>query len=184
MSSADVVTPKRSPICWRAGVAPTMYPVLRSCDVAPATAAATQTTPPIVSASTRCSTPVHPIARKISAVSSTVATVIPEIGFDDAPICPVMRLETVTNRNAKPTASTAAKMLIEICGSAIIADRARQNAHEHDGHRQSRSVRGRAIPLERSPDERRKPPTSADMIVGMERSRLMIPAAVTAPAPM
>jgi hypothetical protein len=46
MTSADVATPMISPICWETGVAPTMNPVLRSCDVAPAIAAAMQTTAP------------------------------------------------------------------------------------------------------------------------------------------
>src|SRR4029453_9159342 len=35
-----------SPICWELGVAPTRKPVFRSCDVAPAIAAAMQTTDP------------------------------------------------------------------------------------------------------------------------------------------
>ena len=39
-----------------------------------------------------------PAARKIRQVSSSVATVMPEIGFDDEPISPVSRDETVTNR--------------------------------------------------------------------------------------
>ena len=38
------------PICWYFGVAPTRKPVLRSCEVAPAMAAAMQTTAPTQSA--------------------------------------------------------------------------------------------------------------------------------------
>ena len=47
-------------------------------------------------------------ATKIRQVSSSVATVMPEIGFDDEPISPVSRDETVTNRKPKSTIITAA----------------------------------------------------------------------------
>ncbi len=113
-----------------------------------------------------------------------MATVIPEIGFDDAPICPVMRLDTVTNRNANPTASSAARRLIPIWGSAIIAIAHATTPPSTTVIGMSRSVRGRAVPLERSSALRRKPPTSAATIVGIDRRRLINPAAVTAPAPM
>ena len=49
--------------------------------------------------------------RKIRQVNSSVATVIPEIGFDEEPISPVSREETVTNRKPKSTISTAATRL-------------------------------------------------------------------------
>ena len=45
-----VTTPMSSPICWARGVAPTRKPVLRSCEVAPALAAAMQTIAPTQSA--------------------------------------------------------------------------------------------------------------------------------------
>ena len=50
MTSADTQTPISRPICWLEGVAPTRKPVFRSCDVAPAIAAAMQTTAPTHSA--------------------------------------------------------------------------------------------------------------------------------------
>ena len=50
MTKAEVTTPMTKPICWDRGVAPTRYPVFRSCDVAPALAAATQTIAPTQSA--------------------------------------------------------------------------------------------------------------------------------------
>src|SRR5436190_2138291 len=40
----------------------------------------------------------------------SVATVIPEIGFDDDPISPVRRDDTVTKRNPRITMSSAAMM--------------------------------------------------------------------------
>ncbi len=52
--------------------------------------------------------PVLSKLRKIKHVNSSVATVIPEIGFDDEPISPVSREDTVTNRNPKITISAAA----------------------------------------------------------------------------
>ena len=72
---------------------------MRSCEVVPPFDAAMQTIPAIERAATRYSVPIQPISTKIRQVSSSVATVIPEIGFDDEPISPVSRDETVTNRN-------------------------------------------------------------------------------------
>ena len=57
--------------------------------------------------------PVQPRTTKIRQVSSSVATVIPEIGFDDEPISPVRRDETVTKRNPKTTIRIAAAMRAE-----------------------------------------------------------------------
>ncbi len=74
---------------------------MRSCEVVPPFDAATQTIPAIESAATRYSVPTQPIRTKTRQVRSSVATVIPEIGFDDEPISPVSRDETVTNRNPK-----------------------------------------------------------------------------------
>ena len=42
--------------------------------------------------------PVLPSSKKIRHVSSSVAMVMPEIGFDDEPTSPVKRDDTVTNR--------------------------------------------------------------------------------------
>ena len=52
MASVETVTPISKPICCQYGVAPTRKPVFKSCEVAPAMAAAMQTTPPIINAST------------------------------------------------------------------------------------------------------------------------------------
>ena len=51
MTKTDTITPIISAHCCRYGVAPIRKPVFRSCEVAPAFAAATQTTPPMVIAS-------------------------------------------------------------------------------------------------------------------------------------
>src|SRR5215207_5906173 len=65
------------------------------------------TTPAIVSAVSVSAFVTLPSAKKIKQVKSKVATVIPEIGFDDEPISPVSRDDTVTNRKPKTTTSTA-----------------------------------------------------------------------------
>ena len=45
--------------------------------------------------------------KKIKQVSSSVATVMPEMGLELEPISPVKREETVTNRNPNRTIKTA-----------------------------------------------------------------------------
>ena len=57
------------------------------------------TTPPIVIASAAYAPPVQPVTRNIAHVAISVAIVIPLTGFDDVPISPQMRHDTVTNRN-------------------------------------------------------------------------------------
>src|SRR6188768_4315345 len=101
-TSADASAPTRIAICCRHGVPPTQKPVFKSCDVVPPFEAAMQTMPPIESAVTKYgSAAVQPSARNTRLVIRRVATVMPEIGFDDEPTSPVRRDETVTNRNPR-----------------------------------------------------------------------------------
>src|SRR5687768_13831278 len=89
-TSAEASAPTKIATCWRHGVPPTQNPVFRSCEVVPPFDAAMQTMPPIESAVTKYgSAAVQPKARNTSEVISSVATVMPEIGFDDEPISPV-----------------------------------------------------------------------------------------------
>ena len=99
MTTAETSAPTRIATCCFHGVAPTRKPVLRSCEVVPPLDDAMQTTPAIDSAVRRYSGPTQPSTTKIRQVKSSVAIVIPEIGFDDEPITPVIRELTVTNRN-------------------------------------------------------------------------------------
>src|SRR5215510_5476070 len=99
--SADASAPTRIAICWYLGVEPTRKPVLRSWDVVPPFEAAIQTMPPIERAVTKYGGATQPIIRNTRHVSNNVATVIPEIGFDEEPTSPVSRDETVTNRKPK-----------------------------------------------------------------------------------
>ncbi|MCY1012799.1 hypothetical protein OV079_46150 [Nannocystis pusilla] len=149
----------------------------------PPTLAATQTTPAMVSAPRRCSGPTQSAARKIRQVSSSVATVMPEIGFDDEPISPVKRPDTVTNRNAnrpinsaprKPTGKNGDRLI------AVITPSAPSSTVFIDS---SRSVRITSVLPFPAPSEDR-PARSDETIVGSERAMLMMPPAATAPAPM
>src|SRR5438132_10445280 len=54
----------------------------------------------------------QPSAKKISEVIRSVATVIPEIGFDELPTSPVSRELTVTKRKPSTRMSSAPSMLI------------------------------------------------------------------------
>src|SRR5438876_6058820 len=93
------------------GVAPTRYPVFKSWDVPPAFAAAMQTTAPTQIATGPYAFPVQPSATNMRQVRISVAIVIPEMGFDDVPIKPVMREDTVTKRNPKTMTRIAARKL-------------------------------------------------------------------------
>src|SRR5947209_2657944 len=98
-------------ICWYFGVEPTRKPVFKSCDVVPPFEDAMQTMPPIESAVTKKGGAVQPMMRKTRHVSRSVATVMPDMGFDEEPTSPVRRDETVTNRKPKAMMSTAPSML-------------------------------------------------------------------------
>ena len=66
------------------------------------------TTPPIVIASAAYAPPVQPATRNIAHVAISVAIVMPLTGFDDVPISPQMRHETVTNKNPNTITNNAA----------------------------------------------------------------------------
>src|SRR5581483_12421841 len=111
-TSAEESDPTRMAICCRDGVAPIRYPVLRSCEVGPPLEMATQATAAMLNAATLYGGVTQPSAKKISEVIRSVATVIPEMGFDELPTSPVSRELTVTKRNPSTRMSTAPSMLI------------------------------------------------------------------------
>src|SRR2546422_6485088 len=106
-TTAEARVPTRIAIWVYFGVEPIRKPVLRSCEVVPPFEAAMQTMAPMESAVTKYGGAVQPMIKNTRQVSSNVATVMPDIGFDDEPISPVSREETVTNRNPKPTIRSA-----------------------------------------------------------------------------
>src|SRR5579863_2955509 len=107
-ANTEVITPIISASCCFEGVAPTRKPVFKSCEVPPALDDATHTTPPMVSASAEKALPVQPATKNIAQVAINVAIAMPLIGFDELPISPQMRDDTVTNKNPNTTTNIAA----------------------------------------------------------------------------
>ena len=66
------------------------------------------TTVPMVSAAILPRSPVQPNSRKSDEVASSVAMVMPLVGFEVTPTNPTMRDETVTKKKAKIATSNAA----------------------------------------------------------------------------
>lgn len=124
-------------------------------------------------------------------VSSSVATVIPEMGLDEEPISPVSREETVTKRkpnstmNKAPTRPSTVKPSPS-CGAAAIASTSPMLPKITSVNGRSRSVRGRPrpfsllAPVDKSPSA----PRSERKMSGMACTMLMMPPVATAPAPM
>ena len=115
----------------------------------------------------------------------SVAIVMPEIGFDDEPMRPVMRDDTVEKKKPKTTISSGRQdvALQRHARREGQEQREQQRADEHDAHRNlalgaQRGGRRRAAP---NPFR----PSAAELtIVGIVRASVISPAASTAPAPM
>src|SRR2546428_5170383 len=130
--------------------------------------------------------PVQPSATNKRQVRMSVAIVIPEIGFDEEPISPVMRDDTVAKKNPKISTSSAA-MTLPWVGRPGTTIRNRPSSTLPPRTMligMSRSVRNRAAaPPAAAPKSRRLPRAEAIM-VGIVRDSVMRPDASTAPAPM
>ena len=112
--------------------------------------------------------------------------VIPEMGFDDVPMRPVMRDETVTKKKPKMTMSSAARKLpcVGMRGATARKIASSSDPTEHDDQRD--------VPL--GAELCAAPPRPAlksfmlsrndEMIVGIVRASVMRPDASTAPAPV
>ena len=95
-----------------------------------------------------------PAATKIRQVSSSVATVMPEIGLDDEPISPVSRDDTVTNRKPNSTIRTAPSRCICRSGtqgttrcSGVVAQMPPTSSERADADQPQAAGRGRcALP--------------------------------------
>ena len=191
MTTTLVITPMISATCCLHGVPPTRKLVFRSWLVVPALLAAMHTTVPIDSAAAVYACPVRPSATKIRHTPISVAMAMPLIGLDEEPSSPVMRDETTEKKNPKTMMDTAEIRAGPIPGTVRSCGRNDMNtARATDPMRtteigMSRSVRRRSsappIPVSRrSRNDARK----LSMIVGIALTRLMIPPAATAPAPM
>ena len=187
ITSVEKVTPSMSPICWYEGVAPRRKPVLRSCEVAPALAAAMHTMPPTQRAIGWYMSSVHPSARKSRQVAISVAMVMPETGFELVPIRPTIREATVTKKNPNTTIRTPsrrrpAKLPGRKGSTAMIPTSARLPSAVTPRGR-SCSVRF-ALAAPASPRSEARLPLKLDTIVGSVLSKVMNPPAATAPAPI
>ncbi len=190
--TAQVRTPISSPVCWRDGVAPSRKPVLRSCEVSPAIEAAMATTQPTVSAATLPTSPVQPRTRKMAEVASSVAMVMPLVGFEVTPTRPTMRDETVTKKNAATATSTAARArpptwgrLLKTWGTKAMTRTSTPTPAPISVSGRSRWVRSPASPPAPSRARSWRAPTrKLSIIVGIERIRVIRPPVATAPAPM
>ena len=121
--------------------------------------------------------------RKIRQVSSSVATVMPEIGFEVEPTWPVNRDETVTNR--KPNARIMTAPSTFMCSGVATVMAAMMPSTPTSTHFIGMSWSVRAVPT--GAPAAAKSPKLARMlcqIVGSAWNRLMMPAVATAPAPM
>src|SRR5215469_972580 len=196
-ANTEVITPIISASCCFEGVAPTRYPVFKSCEVPPAFDDATHTTPPIVSASAENAAPVQCATKNIAHVAISVAIAIPLIGFDEFPISPQIRDETVTNKNPNTTTNTAA---IRFDSSPVFAPGIGRNVSSTHIIATIASEPSTTIFIEKSRSTRLtavataftarllrisfSPALSADTIVGSVFTSVITPAAATAPAPI
>ena len=118
-----------------------------------------------------------------------VAIVMPEIGFDEVPMMPTMRDETVTKKKPK---TTTRRPISERAGEGPCGklrqnrdeDREDDRADDDDADAQivarcASSLARRAARAERFTDSR-----NAETIVGSVLMSVMTPAQATAPAPM
>ena len=117
-------------------------------------------------------------------VRMSVAIVMPEIGFDEVPMSPVILDDTVTKKNPNTMVRIAASTLPRV-GSPGATTR---NTPRRRVPRRtaligiSRSVR--AIVFPRPAPKSLTLSRNDDTIVGIVRHNVMIPAASTAPAPV
>src|SRR5688500_6461142 len=183
--------PMNCPSCCLAGVAPTRYPVFKSCEMSPAFDAAMQTTVPTVRIAARAEGSDQPKATNTTDTPSSVTSVIAEVGFDDTPMSPTMRDDTTTNATPKiatPSAATMRGTSVMLpakspgTATSVMTISAGMTTTTHDGT--SRSVRSPVAPLWSPPRNPRTTDMNELAIVGSARTTATMPAAATAPAPM
>ena len=95
MTNAAEIVPTICIICWRYGVAPTIWPAFKSCILSPAMAPAQQTTlPTMIAAAGPLTAPLPISSTNSKAETTTVAIVNPESGLLDEPTRPAMYAAT------------------------------------------------------------------------------------------
>ena len=144
---------------------------------------AMQATAAMLKAATLYGALTQPKAKKIKDVIKSVATVMPEMGFEELPTSPVSRELTVTKRNPNIRISSAPSTLILKEGTSVQTITSPIDPTPTTQSGMSRSVRsGPERPAAPLSDfiPRMAPP----MMVGKDLKREMIPPAATAPAPI
>src|SRR5690606_25894262 len=107
-------------ICWRAGVAPTMRPVFRSCATSPAAQVAQQTTPAIPSVASTADSPEMPTPSITAAENSSATMVMPDTGEVDDPTSPAMYVATATNTHDATIISVVASSATPVAPTSIL----------------------------------------------------------------
>ena len=142
-----------------------------------------QATAAMESAATLYGGETQPSAKKMLETISKVATVMPEIGFEEEPTSPVSRELTVTKRKPRTSSRIAPSMLMRNDGTSVQTITSRNDPAPTTQSGMSRSVRnGPEAPVAPRSDfiPRIAPPT----MVGSDLNREMMPPAATAPAPI
>ena len=149
--------------------------------------AATQTTAAMESARTLSRELVQPNARKIKQVSMSVATVIPDMGFEEEPISPVSLEDTVTKRNPNKTTSTAPEIALTVFTWLVRNKVSNTIRPKHPPSTTSIDISFSVLDFEVSdePDLSDAMPEPMDRkIMGRVRNMLRMPAVATQPAPI
>ena len=118
----------------------------------------------------------------MSEVRIRAAIVMPDTGFDEEPIRPTMRLETVTKNRLKTTMRKAPSRLTGTPGKSQMATAMRPARAKTIPMGRSCCVRGRAGPPPPRPMDP-IPSLKLSTMVGRLLTNVMIPAKPTAPAP-
>src|SRR5262249_31419611 len=125
----------------------------------------------------------QPSAKKMLETIRSVATVMPEIGFDELPTSPVSRELTVTKRKPRTSKSSAPRTLILNDGTSVQTITSPSDPTPTTQSGMSRSVRSSPL-APPTPRSDRMPRIAPPTIVGNDLKREMIPPAATAPAPI
>src|SRR2546429_8869070 len=168
------------------GVAPSRNPVFKSCEVVPALEDAIQTIAPTLRAIAKyLGSPVRPRTTKMRQVPIRVATAIPEFGQEEDPTWPVRREETTAKKKPNRTISNAEMRLTWSCGNIQMKNTINVEPAMTAVIGISRSVRKTlALCPDLDSSNCRMLALKELIILGMARTMLKIPPAVTAPAPI
>ena len=182
MVRAATIVPIISPVCCFLGVAPRRNPVLRSCDVSPAIAATIQIIEPMEIAEIIPSMSDFPVTFRMSDVIRSVAIAMPETGLLLLPTRPTIRDDTVAKKKPNTTIISAPSKETGIAGINQIASVS--TIILPITKRISISLSVRRVFEPEPPLMPRIASRNVLTISGKVLTKLIIPPAATAPAPM